>query len=155
MKWHKEVPVSQKNDQRGVCGALLQRRSDGRKLCVWGTHPVARSGVKYAVDAVRKAASAMKECSAKGAASVFMGDMNSGDSSTIRRQLESSTGWGWKTAAQASTGGIDQIHIQTSPKSAGSAYGAVTVNPGGSMGGGRTQSKWAHSDHPPVYVNLK
>jgi endonuclease/exonuclease/phosphatase family metal-dependent hydrolase len=155
LEWHKEIPVSQKGDRRGVCGALLRRKSDGRKICVWGTHPVARSGVQYAQDAVRKAVSSMKECSRKGVASVFMGDMNSGDSNSIRRQLESSTGWSWETAAKASTGGIDQIHIQKSPQNAGSAYGATTVNPGGSMGGGRTQSKWAGADHPPVYVDLK
>jgi len=155
LEWRKEVPVHQRGDTRGVCGALLRRRSDGRKLCVWGTHPVARGGSQYAIDVVRKAASAMKECSRKGAPSVFMGDMNTGDSSAIRRQLESSTGWGWQTAAVASTGRIDQIHIQKSPKNAGSAFGATTVAPGGSMGGGRTQSKWAYSDHPPVYVNLK
>jgi len=158
VEWRKEVAIRQDNDKRGICGALFRRKSDGRKLCVWSTHPVSRSpwSAKWATDAVRKAASAMKECSAKGAPSVFQGDMNTGDSSSIRSQLQSSTGWGWSTAAKASTGGIDQIHIQTSPKKVGSAYGATTIaaNAGG-VGGGKTKSQWAYSDHPPVYVNIK
>lgn len=153
VEWREEVGITQEGDARGICGALLKRKSDGRKLCVWGTHPIYRNGFPAwpAMDAVGKVASAMQTCSSQGAPSVFMGDMNTRDDGAVTRQLESSTGWGWSLAAKGYHG-IDHIHIQTSPASAGSASGATTIAPWGYIG--ERKGEWGSSDHPPIYVDL-
>lgn len=152
--WRKEVGITQENDARGICGALLRRKSDDRRLCVWGTHPIYRYGfpATWAMDAVRQAASAMQECSSQGAPSAFVGDMNALDAGAVTQQLNSSTGWGWSLAAQGYHS-IDQIHIQTSPAFAGSASGATTIAPWAGQIGER-RAEWGYADHPPVYVNL-
>jgi len=95
----------------------------------------------------------MKECAAGGAASIFTGDMNTQDYNMLRKQLQWTTGWQWKTAAKK---GYDQIFTQTGPKSAGRTYGATVIGPWGRAGcqANCQNPDWAFADHPPVYVDI-
>jgi len=155
LEWHKEVGIKQDWDTRGVCGSLLRRKSDGHKVCVWGTHPIWRDGSSHwAQDAIRQASSAMKECSDKGAPSVFMCDCNTHDTWAVRNELESSTGAGWELAMGH---GYDQIYVETNPKDVGTYFeGDATCGNCGQSGcqAACSNPEWAYSDHPPVYVSI-
>jgi len=155
--WTKNVQVIQDgNAPRGVCGALLQRRADGVRYCVWGAHPVWEKGGSSAAarSAIRHAASSMEECSAKGAASIFMCDCNTHDASAVEAQLERSTGWKWSTAVNY---GYDQVYIQVSPDNVGRSSGEKVVEPNAGDSGCQescSNEAWAYSDHPPVHVDV-
>lgn len=154
LEWRREIGRIQ--GDRGMCGARLRRKSDGRKMCVWGTHPIWRQGgpARYAQEAVRAAAEAMRECSSAGAASALLCDCNTGDANAVRDQLESSTGWQW---AKAHTDGYDHVYVETAPQSAGAISGATTIAPhSGARGCQRNcqNPEWAYADHPPVFVDV-
>jgi len=156
LKWHKEQGIWQSNDQRGICGALLQRKADGKQLCVIGIHPVWRDGgtSHWAKDAIKQGAGLIKECAAEGAPSSFFCDCNTMEHDSVRRQLERSTGWKWKTAA---ADGYDHIYIEDSPQSVGSAHDAGAISPKSGQRGcqsGCSNPKWGYSDHPPVFVDI-
>jgi len=157
LEWHKEVGFRQEWDTRGVCGARLRRKSDGFKLCVWGTHPIWRDNgsSRWAKDAIERAASAMKECSQEGARSAFFCDCNTHDANAVNDQLQASTGWSWQNAVKD---GYDQIYIESGPKPVGRPFEGEAICPHcGSRGCGKhgCQNKnWGYSDHPPVYVSI-
>merc|ERR1712039_308771 len=81
LEWHREVGHTQHHsdgraDARGICGALLKRKSDNVKACVWGTHPVPRGTAQWANEMISVGSSAIRECSNMGAPTVFMCDCN-------------------------------------------------------------------------------
>jgi len=167
LEWHKSVPYQ---GSRGICGARLRRKADGRRLCVWGTHPIWFSGAAHsAEEGVRAGAAAMKECAqGEGTVSAMMCDCNTFDAGAVSRQLAKSTGWEWKIA-QADA--YDQIYIQTgstavgggdvsghgAPKEIAKPAGGGTIEPGAGPRGCQANcanDKWAGADHPPVYANV-
>jgi len=153
LKWTKNVGFQ---GARGACGALLRRKSDGFKLCSWGAHPIWANGgdQRFGEEAVRAAATAMRECSALGGASVFLGDWNTANTRAIRTQLDRSTGWSWKVAA---IDGYDQIYMETAPRSAGISSDPTAIAPTSGQRGCQKSCQnpaWAYSDHPPVFVDV-
>lgn len=165
VEWTKSI---QYQGTRGICGARLRRKSDGRRLCAWGTHPTWWNGEKRAaLEAVKVGAAAMKECAQDGAVSALMCDCNTFDAGAINKQLESSTGWNWKVAHADA---YDQIYIQTGPGSPRNGEiaadeTAVFASPlaGHTIAGGAgprgcqgncQNREWAGSDHPPVFAEV-
>lgn len=149
-----EVGVKQTWDTRGVCGSLLQRKSDGLKLCVWGTHPIWKSASSWwGRHAIQNAAWAIKECSNKGGRSLFMGDLNTHDTEAIRKELNSKTGLSWKLAFGS---GYDQIYTEMAPNEVGETSKGTCVSPQGGRGCGMRcrNNNWGRSDHPPVFVRI-
>jgi len=154
MKWSKSVPVYQGNDHRGTCGALVENKAHGERLCVWGAHPVWRNENSwYARESIQKAAWAMKECSAKGAASIFMCDCNTHDHEAVRKELESSTGKSWNLAF---ADGYDMIFVEYTERVGPYYHGDAVCANCGRRGcqAGCSNPNWAYSDHPPVFVDL-
>jgi hypothetical protein len=153
LEWSREVGFTQNGDTRGVCGALLRRKDDGFRQCVWGSHPVFTTGGPdiWARDAIRRAAWAMNECSRSGAPSTFLCDCNTLNVEAIRTELEIVTGRQWRTAA---ADGYDHIFTEVL---AGVPLAPTTIEPwSGERGcqGPCSNPRWAYSDHPPVYVDV-
>jgi len=166
LEWTKNVAYQ---GDRGMCGARLRRKADGRKLCVWGTHPIWRSGgpPSHAVEGVQVAAAAMKECAAAGAVSALLCDCNTFDTGSVKRQLAASTGWAWDVAH---ADGYDHIYLQTGTGVQGGDGVAAdmqgnlaapvsgnTIAPGsGARGCQRNcqNPQWAFADHPPVFADV-
>jgi endonuclease/exonuclease/phosphatase family metal-dependent hydrolase len=158
LEWHREIGHTQHHpggraDARGICGALLKRKSDSVKACVWGTHPVPTGTARDANELISVGTSAMKECSNMGAPSVFMCDCNDwnenqgGKGDSVRNHLRSQTGLDY---VYAHSHGIDHIFVESS---LGKPQGGTTIAPA-QAGGGQPKSQWAGSDHAPVYVDI-
>lgn len=167
LEWSKSVPYQ---GSRGICGARLRRKADGRRLCTWGTHPIWFSGeARSAEEGIRAGAEAMKECAQFGAVTAFMCDCNTFDANAISRQLAMSTGWQWKIAH---TDAYDQIHIQTGTSAlqggddvsaSGVAQEVAAPVSGRTIEGGAgprgcqancANDKWAGADHAPVVAEV-
>eukprot|EP00929_Paragymnodinium_shiwhaense_P083147 TRINITY_DN44189_c0_g1_i1.p1 TRINITY_DN44189_c0_g1~~TRINITY_DN44189_c0_g1_i1.p1 ORF type:complete len:1427 (+),score=242.53 TRINITY_DN44189_c0_g1_i1:73-4353(+) len=179
--WTVAIPVWQNSavsKERGICGALLERKVDDTKMCVWGGHPgwTGDSSPHWAMDLVSRAGEKMRECAETySAASVFMCDCNSWHAESIKGALESSTDAEWEIASQS---GYDHIYVTANPPSwngtvfnaYSEAFGQVqhfnaeAVHEGACCVGQQDRacwrnapmcSEWAYSDHPPVHVDVK
>mmetsp|Transcript_64331 Transcript_64331/g.144635 ORF Transcript_64331/g.144635 Transcript_64331/m.144635 type:complete len:172 (-) Transcript_64331:42-557(-) len=168
MLWHKELGVEQERDHRGLCGALLKRKEDGVKVCIFGTHPIWRAKnargnekwrgqEKWAIDVIQKGAEMMKECTAQGGTAAFLCDCNTDEHEPVRSALQASTGLPWKIAG---TDRYDKIFIQTNddPAKASVPHNFASVNPRNRQTRycqeGCKEPTWGYSDHPPVYVSV-
>jgi len=156
LEWKKEV--SFQND-RGICGARLRRKSDNVGLCVWGTHPIwYPGGPSWSVKkGIAAGAAAMRECVQDGSLSALMCDCNTADAHAVRGQLEEFTGFDWNVA-QAD--GYDQIFVQRRQPSANvdvaTTGGTIAPFSGNRGCQDRCQNpRWAFADHPPVYADLR
>jgi len=167
LEWSKNLAYQ---GDRGMCGARLRRKADGRKLCVWGTHPIWRAGgpPSHAAEGVQVAAAAMKECAGTGAVSAMLCDCNTFDTGTVRKQLVKSTGWDWNVAhadgydhiyIQTGTGmqgGDDVVTANTQGHIAAPVSGQTIASGSGARGCQRNcqNPKWAFADHPPVFADV-
>jgi len=158
MEWSKNVGYQ---GSRGICGARLRRKSDGMKLCVWGTHPIWFQGdVRSAKEGVRAGAAAMKECAKGGVKSAMMCDCNTFDANGVAAELRASTGWEWQIAHADS---YDQIYVQSGSHGSDLNAASATTTTGGTIEPGAgprgcqancQNPKWAGADHPPVYADV-
>eukprot|EP00929_Paragymnodinium_shiwhaense_P099699 TRINITY_DN6148_c0_g1_i6.p1 TRINITY_DN6148_c0_g1~~TRINITY_DN6148_c0_g1_i6.p1 ORF type:complete len:351 (+),score=62.33 TRINITY_DN6148_c0_g1_i6:669-1721(+) len=163
-EWTRNVAKWQNSDvskERGICGAMLERKSDSKKLCVWGGHPGWSGDQRawWAKDLVQAGRDAMKECADQyQAPSVFMCDCNSPKHWQISNELKKQLDKTFETAAHS---GYDHIYTEAGVLQSSDP---VALRDDACCKGQQDRacwrnapacSEWAYSDHPPVFVDIQ